>query len=488
VNETITFLSVAPEVALAASVVLLLMIEVIWKPRPAVWGVIAGAGLAAAAALCGWQWAAHRGEAAGTFYNGMIAVDGFSALAGLLVFPLAGLGLLSAWRLAVSQRRRGAELVALVLLAAAGAHLMAAAADLIVLFVGLEVFSISLYVLAGFTRERADADEASLKYFLLGAFASAVFLYGVALVFAATGTTTIYGSGGMASYLADYVVLRPGVLLAGLALLLAGMAFKVTAAPFHVWAPDVYQGAPGGITGFLAASAKVAGFAALARVLTAALGARVDDWAPAVAVLAAVSVVVGTLLAIVQDDLKRLLAYSSVAHAGFILTALVAGRGGLDGLWFYVATYAVQVVGAFTVAAVVSGDGQGRSPLSHYAGLGRRSPWLAAVMSLMLLAMAGIPLTAGFVGKVAVFRAAIDADYLWLVILAVVATVAGLYFYLRVIVVMYLSVPAEAEGAPAGPTVGWGARLALAVAAAVTLILGIAPWPLLEVLRDALPL
>ena len=197
-----------------------------------------------------------------------------------------------------------------MLLAAAGAHLMAAAADLIVLFIGLEVFSISLYVLAGFTRERADADEASLKYFLLGAFASAVFLYGVALVFAATGTTTIYGSGGIADYLADYVVLRPGVLLAGLALLLAGMAFKVTAAPFHVWAPDVYQGAPGGITGFLAASAKVAGFAALARVLTAALGARVADWAPAVAVLAAISVVVGTLLAIAQDDVKRLLAYS----------------------------------------------------------------------------------------------------------------------------------------------------------------------------------
>jgi NADH-quinone oxidoreductase subunit N len=488
VNETITFLSVAPEIAVSAAVVLLLMVEVVWKPRSAVWGVIAGGGLAAGAVLSGWQWVAHRGEEAGTFYNGMIAVDGFSALAGLLIFPLAGLGLLSAWRLAVSQRRRGAEFVALVLLAAAGAHLMAAAADLIVLFIGLEVFSISLYILAGFTRERADADEASLKYFLLGAFASAVFLYGVALVFAATGTTGIYGSGGMAAYLADTVVLRPGVLLAGLALLLAGMAFKVTAAPFHVWAPDVYQGAPGGITGFLAASAKVAGFAALARILTAALGTRADDWVPAVAVLAAVSVVVGTLLAIVQDDVKRLLAYSSVAHAGFILTALVAGRAGIGDMWFYVATYAVQVVGAFTVAAAVSGDARGRSPLAHYAGLGHRAPWLAGVMSLMLLAMAGIPLTAGFAGKVAVFRAAIDAGYLWLVILAVVATVAGLYFYLRVIVVMYMSAPAEAEGAAPSPAVGGGARLALAVAAAVTLILGIAPWPLLQMLRDALPL
>jgi len=488
VNGSLTFLSVAPEIALAAAVVLLLLVEVTFKPRAGAWAVVAGAGLAAGTALSAWQWVAHRGADAGTFWNGMIAVDGFAALAGLLVFPLAGLGLMSAWRLAASQGRRGAEFIALVMLAAAGAHLMAAAADFIMLFIGLEVFSLSLYVLAGFTRERVDADEASFKYFLLGAFASAVFLYGVALVFAATGSTTFYGDGGIADYLAGTVIFRPGVLLAGLALLLVGLAFKVSAAPFHVWAPDVYQGAPGGVTGFLAAAAKVAGFAALARVLTAVLGARADDWVPAVAVLAAVSVVVGTLLAIVQDDVKRLLAYSSVAHAGFILTALVAGRGGLGDMWFYLATYAVQVLGAFTVAAAVSGDRAGRSPLAHWAGLGRRAPWLAAAMTLMLLAMAGIPLTAGFAGKVAVFRAAIDAGYLWLVIVAVLATVAGLFFYLRVIVAMYLSGPEEAAALPAGPAVGWGARVVLTVAAAATLVFGIAPWPLLEVLRDALPL
>lgn len=485
-NESITFLSIAPEVTAGAAVVLLLLVEVTWKPRAAVWALIAGAGLAAATVLAGWQWVAHRGAEAGTFYNGMVAVDGFAALAGMLVFILAGLGLLSAWPLIVSQGRRGAEFIALVILAATGGHLMAAAADLIVLFIGLEVLSISLYILAGFTRERGDADEASMKYFLLGAFASAVFVYGAALVFAATGTTTIYGAGGMAEYLAGTVLLRPGILLAGVALLMVGMAFKVTAAPFHVWAPDVYQGAPGGVTGFLAAVAKVGGFAALARVLTVALGERSPDWVPAVAVLAALSVVVGTVLAIVQDDVKRLLAYSTVAHAGFVLIALVAGRNGIEGMWFYVATYAVQLLGAFAVAAVVSGAGQGRSPLSDYTGLGRRSPFLAATMTLLLLAMAGIPLTAGFVGKVAVFRAAIDAGYLWLVILAVLATVAGLYFYLRVIVVMYM---APAEGALAtAPRVPWGARLALAFAAAATIVLGLAPWPLLEMLRDALPL
>jgi NADH-quinone oxidoreductase subunit N len=488
VNVSLTFLSVAPEIALAAAVVLLLIVEVTFKPRAAVWGVIAGAGLAAATVLAAWQWAAHRGADAGVFWHEMIAVDGFAALAGLVIFPLAGLGLMSAWRLAASQRRRGAEFVALVMLAAAGAHLMAAASDFIMLFIGLEVFSISLYVLAGFTRERTDADEASLKYFLLGAFASAVFLYGVALVFAATGTTTFYGVDGVRDFLAGTILFRPGVLLAGLALLVVGLAFKVSAAPFHVWSPDVYQGAPGGITGFLAAAAKVAGFAALARVLTTVLETRIGDWAPAVAALAAVSVVVGTLLAIAQDDVKRLLAYSSVAHAGFIMTALVAGRGGLGDMWFYLVTYAVQVLGAFTVAAVVSGDRAGRSPLAHWAGLGRRAPWLAAAMTLLLLAMAGIPLTAGFAGKVAVFRAAIDAGYLWLVIVAVLATVAGLFFYLRVIVAMYLPGPEEAAAPAAGPAVGWGARVVLALVAAATLAFGIAPWPLLEVLRDALPL
>jgi NADH-quinone oxidoreductase subunit N len=354
------------------------------------------------------------------------------------------------------------------------------------LFIGLEVFSISLYVLAGFTRERVSADEAALKYFLLGAFASAIFLYGVALVFAATGTTDIYGPGGIAAFLDGRLIFRPGILLAGIAMLLVGMGFKVSAAPFHVWSPDVYQGSPTGITGFLAASAKVAGFAAVGRILTVALGARIDDWAPAVAALAAVSVVIGTMLAIAQTDLKRMLAYSSVAHAGFILTALVAGRGGLGDMWFYVATYAVQVIAAFTVAGAVSGDAAGSSPLDDYAGLGRRSPILAGILGLMMLSMAGIPLTAGFAGKVAVFRAAVDADYLWLVIVALVAAVAGLFFYLRVIVIMYMG--SGGEGADGRPEVGWGPRVVLTVAAAVTVAFGVAPWPLLDVVREAIPM
>ena len=484
----IDFLAIGPEVVIVVAVIAVLLVDVGWAPGPAGWAWISGVGVAAATALSVVQWVDGRGDDAGLFFSGMVAVDGFSAFAGMIVYPLTGLGLLSAWRLAEKVGRRGAEFVVLILLAGTGAHLMAASADLIMLFIGLEVFSISLYVLAGYTRERVGADEAALKYFLLGAFASAVFLYGIALTFAATGTTSIYGA---KDFLDMTVLLKPGMLLVGTALLIVGLGFKVSAAPFHVWAPDVYQGAPGGVTGFLAAAAKVAGFAAVARVLTVALGARIDDWAPAIAVLAAASIVVGTLFAIAQTDIKRMLAYSSVAHAGFILTALVAGDGGVADMWFYVATYSVQVIAAFTVAAVVSGESEGRSPLSAYAGLGARSPYLAGALGLMMLAMGGIPLTAGFIGKVAVFRSAVDAGYLWLVIVGLVAAVAGLFFYLRVIVLMYMQAPAIAEGPgtpAANPHAGWPARTVLVVSSMVTVVFGIAPWPLLDLVRDAIPL
>ncbi|MBI5156980.1 MAG: NADH-quinone oxidoreductase subunit N [Acidimicrobiia bacterium] len=476
----VNYLSVAPELILTVAVVLLLMIDVQWKPGYRWWGIAAALGFAGAIAASVMQWVGHRGEDAAEYFRGMIATDGFSAFAGILIFPIAAMALMTAWPLVRSLGRRGAEFVVLVMIAAAGAHLMAAASNLVMLFIALEVFSISLYVLAGFTRARADADEAALKYFLLGALASAIFLYGIALVFAATGTTSITG---IATFLGNELLFRPGILLAGIALLVVGLGFKVSAAPFHVWAPDVYQGAPGGVTGFLAASAKIAGFAAAARVLTVALDARIEDWAPAIGVIAAVSIVVGTLLAIAQTDLKRMLAYSSVAHAGFILTALVGGAAGVADMWFYVATYAVQVVAAFGVAAVVSGPQQGPAPLADYAGLSTRSPGLALALGLMMLAMGGIPLTAGFVGKAAVFSAALDADYLWLVVLALVAAVAGLFFYLRVVVLMYMQ-PAEGSGSVPVPL---GARIVLVVAAVVTVLAGVVPWPLLRWLGEALP-
>jgi NADH-quinone oxidoreductase subunit N len=483
-----SFLAVAPEVVLTIGALLVLLVDITFSPRPRWWGIIAAVSLFVALLFAGVQWQeAVNGNDAGLYFSGTIALDGFAAFGGFALIVVAAVGLAAGWGLVERLPKRGAEFVALLLIVVAGFHLMAAAADFILLFLGLEVASISLYVMAGFTRERAKSDESALKYFLLGAFASAIFLYGIALFYAATGTTSLYEGG---AYVRENVLLEPGVFLAAMGLLLVGLAFKVSAAPFHMWAPDVYQGAPGGIVGVMAATAKIGGFAALARILVVAVGSYVDEWAPAVAVVAAASVVIGTLLALVQTDMKRMLAYSSVAHAGFIMTALVAGVDGVPAMWFFVATYAIEVIAAFGVSAAVGGPTEGPQPLTDYAGLGERSPLLGQTMMVMMLAMAGIPLTAGFVGKIGAWQAALDADYLWLVIVGVLASVAGLFFYLRVIVLMYMQAPALAEApgtATATPQAVPAARAALMFGIVATVLVGIIPWPLLNVVEDALP-
>ena len=255
-----------------------------------------------------------------------------------------------------------------------------------------------------------------------------------------------------------------------------------------MWAPDVYQGAASGVSGFMTAGAKVAGFAALARIAVTSYGPYLSDWAPAVGMIAALSVVVGTLLAIAQSDIKRMLAYSSVAHAGFILTGLVAGVDGVPYVWFYVVTYAFQVLGAFAVVSVVSGPAASKSPLTDYAGLAQRAPVLAGSLALLMFSMGGIPLTAGFLAKLYVFREAVDAGYLWLVVVGAVASVAGLFFYLRVIVLMYMN-PQSEEAAATSPDIRVSdpVRVALTGVAVVTLAFGIVPAPLLDVVTNALP-
>nr|MBA2338550.1 NADH-quinone oxidoreductase subunit N [Acidimicrobiia bacterium] len=485
---------------LLVAALLVLLTEVTLSLGSRIWAVICAAAIALCLGFSVMQWLradelgpqlAFTARDVPTVSNPMIVMDHFSAFAGLALFVVAGLALIGAWRMIASLGTRGAELVGLFLLATAGLHLMAISSNLVLLFIGLETASISLYVVAGFTRNQVRSDEAAMKYFLLGSFASAIFLYGVALTFASTGSTTIYGVGGIAAFFAETVVLEPGMVLVAVGLTIVGMAFKVSAAPFHQWAPDVYQGAPSAAVPLMAAGVKIAGFAALVRILTAAFPTLLDDWAPAIAVMATVSIVLGTLLAIAQRDMKRMLAYSGVAHAGFLITAMVGGDAGTPALWFYLATYAVQLVGAFTVVSIVSGPRADRSPFDAYQGLAARSPVLAAVLALFMLALGGFPLTAGFVGKLAVFSAAVDAGYLWLAIVAVVVAVAGLFFYLRVIVLMYFTEPVAAEApgtARATPQPDAAGRVVLGVAAAVTLGLGLVPWPLLELVRVALPL
>jgi len=485
-SVNVSYLAIGPEIILTLGAVVVLMVDVFRKPSPRVHAWLASMTLALAGVAVGFQWASAS-DGASLSFSGMVITDTFGTFASFLLVGVAALGLAVGWGMVKELGRRGAEGIVLVFMATAGFMLMATGTNLVLIFVGLEVASMSLYVLAGITRKTLQADEAALKYFLLGSFASAVFIYGAALVFAGTGSLSVIGIG---QFFSAYVVLRPGVVQVGMALLIVGVAFKVSAAPFHVWAPDAYQGSPAGIVGFMVASAKVGAFAALARILIFAFPKFIGEWSSGLALLAAISIVVGMLLAIAQTDMRRMLAYSSVAHAGFILTALTAGGVGMPAVWFYLAVYTVQLLGAFGVVAAVAGPTGAESPLSDYTGLAERSPLLAGSLALFMVSMAGVPLTSGFIAKFAAFTAAWSAGFEWLVILAVLASVAGFFFYLRVIVLMYMQSPALAEAPGAAPrrfeAVG-ATRWVLIITAAITLVFGIVPGPLLDVARQAFP-
>jgi NADH-quinone oxidoreductase subunit N len=379
------------------------------------------------------------------------------------------------------------EVYPLATFAIGGMMLFVAANDLLVMFVALEVLSLPLYLICGLARRRRLlSQEAAVKYFLLGAFASAFFLYGLALVYGATGSIRL-------SAIREAAAAQTGggvLLVLGLALLVVGLLFKASAAPFHAWTPDVYQGAPTPVTAFMAACTKVAAFGAILRLLYVAFGTSEWTWRPLVYGIAIVSMVVGAVLGLTQTDLKRMLAYSSIAHAGFLLTGVLGYGSGADGTgtglgatMFYLLAYGLTTIGAFAVLTLVrDGDGEA-THLSQWAGLGRRSPLTAAVMALFLLALAGIPLTSGFTGKFAVFRAAID-DGAWpLVVVALLASAVAAFFYVRVIVLMYFSEPAAD-----GPTVGvpgLPTTLVLAVTVTATVVLGVVPGAVLDLAEQA---
>ncbi|TKJ32217.1 NADH-quinone oxidoreductase subunit NuoN [Blastococcus sp. CCUG 61487] len=377
------------------------------------------------------------------------------------------------------------EVYPLATFAIGGMMLFVTANDLLVMFLALEVLSFPLYLLSGMARRRRLlSQEAAVKYFLLGAFASAFFLYGLALVYGATGTVSLRGirESVQAGTSGDLL------LVLGLALLVVGLLFKASVAPFHAWTPDVYQGAPTPVTAFMGACTKVAAFGAILRLLYVGFGAEEWTWRPLIYGVAIVSMVVGAVLGLTQTDLKRMLAYSSIAHAGFLLTGVLGlGAGGtgsgLAATMFYLLTYGLTTLGAFAVLTLVrDGDGEA-GHLSQWAGLASRSPLTAAVMALFLLALAGIPLTAGFTGKFAVFRAAIEQGAWPLVVVAVLASAVAAFFYLRVIVLMYFSPPAAD-----GPTVGvpgLPTTLVLAVTASATLLLGILPGAVLDLAERA---
>ena len=371
----------------------------------------------------------------------------------------------------------GPEVYGLMLSALIGGIIMVLANDLLVLFLGLETLSLAFYLLVASSRKRTTSGEAGLKYFILGGFASAFFLYGIALIFGVAGSTNLPKvADGLARL---NVGSSDSMILAGVALLLVGFAFKVSLVPFHVWTPDVYQGAPTPITALMASVGKVAAFSALARVFLTGLSGRADDWAPAIYALAVVTLVVGSVVAVVQTDIKRILAYSSISHAGFILVGIEAAAHtsnansslALPSITSYLFIYSFLVIGTFAVVSAVAGEGE--STLDSFAGLGKSNPTLALSMTVMLLAQAGVPLTSGFIAKFGVIRAAVSVENYPLAILAMVAAVVAAYLYLRIIVSMWL------QTSDINVRISTSTQVVVGVAIAAVIAIGVLPYQVL---------
>ena len=456
----IRWLAIMPPIIMIGGAVLLLALaSLVARPlRVAVSTVATVVISGGALGVAIWQWTDVADHGPHTYIQQAVVMDGFS----VFVMVLVSIAMLLSALVADGYLRRegvqGAEFHVLAMVSASGAMLMAMANDLIIVFLGLEILSIALYVLTAFNYKRAASGEAALKYFILGGFSSAIFVYGIALTYGATGSTNLTQ---IADFLSKNVVLSNGLLLAGLALLLVGFGFKVAAVPFHMWTPDVYQGAPSPVTGFMAAVAKAGAFAAMLRVLFSAFGVVTTDWRPVIYALAVLSLVLGAFVALRQRDVKRMLAYSSINHAGFILLGVYAGTArGASASLYYLFAYMLMTIGSFAVVTLLGRAGDGDHDLSRYRGLAGRQPVLALAFAVLLLGQAGAPFTTGLWAKVEVVFADIDvggAPYVVLAAIAMVTAVVAAYFYLRVAVLMY---GGGGLGEPEGAATGGSAELA----------------------------
>jgi NADH-quinone oxidoreductase subunit N len=422
--------------------------------------------------LAGLAATAYQTQYYGTAFFNMVRVDAFSIFFHFVVLLVALVVILSSLDYLEVQGIKAGEYYALMLFAAVGMMLMSSAVELVLIFIALEISSISSYILAGFRRRAAESAESSLKYFLLGSFATAFFLYGVALIFGATGSTNVY-------VIADVLKTNQSVLVyLAVALMFVGLGFKVASAPFHIWTPDVYEGAPAPVAGFMSTGPKAAAFAVLLRVLFAT-GA--PGWFWLVWISAALSMTIGNIGALVQNNVKRLLAYSSIAHAGYLLVAFAAAQTtGISAAIFYTASYAAMNVGAFAIVAHLAGKGERYVTLDDYSGLGRRSPLIAALLTIFLISLIGIPITGGFFAKFYVFSAAMQSNLVGLTIIGVINSAIAAYYYLRIIVYMYMRderIEAPVTRIPAG----LGAAVAISLIA--TIYLGVLPN---HVLNDAI--
>ena len=449
---------------LAAGAMLLLLLELLpAKPGSSRGAIVSLLTLAAAA------YAVFRVREERRFlFGGMFVHDGFTVFFTLLFCAIAAIAVLLSWDYIKRTRINQAEYYALLLSATLGMVIMAASNDLITIFLGLELMSLSLYVMVGFRRNQLESNEAALKYFLLGAFASGFLLYGIALLYGGTGATNLQKIG---EFLGDTPLAGNTLVLVGGLLVLTGLLFKVAAVPFHRWTPDAYQGAPTSVTGFMSAGAKAAGFAALLRILIRALPSLTHDWQPMLAIVAMLTMTVGNVAALLQTNVKRMLAYSSIAHAGYVLVALVAGGNeGYAAAVFYLAAYSFMNLGAFALLTMMGKGTDEPVLVADLAGLGFRKPLAGLALTLFMISLGGIPPTAGFMGKILVFGAAVKAGLIWpLVVVGVLNSVVSVYYYLRITVALYMREP---EGEPVALSINTPAVLALVITAAATLYFG----------------
>ena len=476
--------AIAPELALSVAALVLLVLHAFLEDKMPEWSLpvlsTIGLGVALGLAVAGW------GDEAELQLNGMVAADPFAVF---VKVALAIFGIVGVWlgREYLRNNPEQSEFYGLLLFAVAGMMLMASAANLIVVFLALEMFSFALYVLVAFNKRSLASQESAMKYFLLGAFSSAFLLLGIALAYGAVGSTALYDielggeiQQGIIGFLQSTPTSDYGLLIAASGFLLVGLGFKIAAVPFHMWTPDAYQGAPTPVTGFMAAGTKLAAFAALLRIMDAALFQLRADWRPIAIAIAVVTMIVGSILAVVQEDIKRLLAYSSIAHAGFILTGVIAANDeGVSGALFYLAVYGATVLGAFAVVQVIGGPNDERVKLADYRGLFHERPLLASALALFMLSLAGVPLTSGFVGKLLVFGSVIEAGLSWVAVVGAIASVIAAFIYLRLLVIMFMEEP-DADPELRVTRIPVAGGVVIGLAALATVYFGLIWGPLID--------
>jgi NADH-quinone oxidoreductase subunit N len=476
-------LAILPLAAAVAAAVAVLVVDLALPGRRAIVLGTALVALGIAAAITVWV-----GQEERTAFGGAYTVDALTTFLDLLFIAIVALTIAFGPDYLVPRDLPVAEFAIVLIFAMSGAMLLAGSTDLLLLFLGLELMVLPGYLLAGFHKSDGYSTEGAIKYFLLGSFSSAIFLFGLAFVWGLTGTTRV---GEVAAELAavagGQVPLSPGLAM-GLAFMTTGVAFKIAAVPFHYWTPDAYQGSPTPVTGYLSVGPKVGAFALILRLFVEAMGPLRADWLPVVVVLAATTMTLGNLVALTQNNVKRMLAYSSIAHTGYMLVGLAAWAAGemdgLEGLLYYGAAYSFMNLGAFAVVAALQKRAGVTSNLDTFAGLGRREPWLGVLMTLFLLSLTGIPPTAGFFAKAYVILAAVEAGgyVALLAVIAVLNAAAAAFYYLRVVVYMFMRDPATDQPALTHGRLLWGG---LAAATALTILLGVLPGPLLDIVGQA---